>query len=146
MTIDSEGNVYLTGDGVTVFDRTGSQIAHIAVAEPWTANVCFGGKDRRTSSSPPASTSTASARAPAAWAASEPPVGGDVEHPHRPVPPRFLRISFRVVRVFRGSTHSPPAGSGGINLNREMREFRERDAGNAVRLSELLRVSRPTGF
>ena len=48
MTIDNEGNVYLTGKGVTVFDRTGKQIAHIAVNEPWTANVCFGGKDRHT--------------------------------------------------------------------------------------------------
>ena len=48
MTIDSDGNVYLTGKGVTVFDKTGKQIEHIDVKEPWTANVCFGGKDRRT--------------------------------------------------------------------------------------------------
>jgi gluconolactonase len=48
MTIDEEGNVYLTGKGVTVFDRTGKEITHIDVNEPWTANVCFGGKDRRT--------------------------------------------------------------------------------------------------
>ncbi len=48
MTIDNEGNVYLTGKGVLVFDKTGKQIAHIEVPEPWTANVCFGGKDRRT--------------------------------------------------------------------------------------------------
>ena len=48
MTIDDEGNVYLTGKGVTVFDRTGKQIEHIAVDEPWTGNVCFGGKDRQT--------------------------------------------------------------------------------------------------
>jgi gluconolactonase len=47
MTIDDEGNVYLTGKGVTVFDRQGKQIEHIAVDEPWTANVCFGGKDRQ---------------------------------------------------------------------------------------------------
>ena len=46
MTIDNEGNVYLTGKGVTVFDSTGKQIEHIEVDEPWTANVCFGGKDR----------------------------------------------------------------------------------------------------
>lgn len=45
MTIDNEGNVYLTGNGVTVFDRGGKQIEHIAVPEKWTANVCFGGKD-----------------------------------------------------------------------------------------------------
>ncbi len=48
MTIDSEGNVYLTGKGVTVFDSTGKRIEQIAIDAPWTANVCFGGKDRRT--------------------------------------------------------------------------------------------------
>jgi gluconolactonase len=48
MTIDSEGNVYLTGKGVTVFDPAGKRIEQIAVDAPWTANVCFGGKDRRT--------------------------------------------------------------------------------------------------
>jgi gluconolactonase len=46
MTIDLDGNVYLTGDGVTVFNSAGEQIAHIAVDEDWTANVTFGGKDR----------------------------------------------------------------------------------------------------
>ncbi len=46
MTIDNEGNVYLTGKGVTVFDKTGKQIDHIDVDEEWTANICFGGKDR----------------------------------------------------------------------------------------------------
>jgi gluconolactonase len=48
MTIDDQGNVYLTGKGVTVFNPGGKQIEHIDVAEPWTANVCFGGKDRGT--------------------------------------------------------------------------------------------------
>jgi gluconolactonase len=48
MTIDSDGNVYLTGHGVTVFDKGGKQVAHIPVAEDWTGNVCFGGADRRT--------------------------------------------------------------------------------------------------
>lgn len=48
MTIDSEGNVYLTGKGVTVFDKAGKRIDHIDVPEEWSANVCFGGKDRRT--------------------------------------------------------------------------------------------------
>jgi gluconolactonase len=46
MTLDDEGNVYLTGKGVTVFDRTGRQIEHIDVPEAWTGNICFGGKDR----------------------------------------------------------------------------------------------------
>jgi gluconolactonase len=48
MTLDSAGNVYLTGKGVTVFDKGGKRIEHIAVPEGWTANVCFGGKDRQT--------------------------------------------------------------------------------------------------
>ena len=48
MTIDSEGNVYLTGNGVTVFDPSGKKIEHIVTGEPWTANVCFGGTDRQT--------------------------------------------------------------------------------------------------
>ena len=48
MTIDSRGNVYLTGQGVTVFNSGGRQIAHIPVDAGWTANVCFGGKDRQT--------------------------------------------------------------------------------------------------
>ena len=48
MTLDTAGNLYLTGKGVTVFDPTGKQIEHIAVAEPWTANVSFGGPDHQT--------------------------------------------------------------------------------------------------
>jgi gluconolactonase len=48
MTIDSQGNLYLTGKGVMVFDPAGKQIEHIEVLEKWTANVCFGGKDRQT--------------------------------------------------------------------------------------------------
>lgn len=47
MTIDKKGNVYVTGKGVTVFDKNGTQIEHIEVKEPWTANVTFGGKDRK---------------------------------------------------------------------------------------------------
>jgi gluconolactonase len=45
MTIDSKGNIYLTGKGVTVFDKTGKNIGNIPVPEGWTANVCFGDKD-----------------------------------------------------------------------------------------------------
>jgi gluconolactonase len=49
MTRDSEGNLYLTGDGVTVFNAAGLRIAQIDVpGERWTANVCFGGRDRQT--------------------------------------------------------------------------------------------------
>lgn len=47
MTIDEDGDLYLCGHGVTVFDKTGRQIEHIDVPEPWTANVSFGGKDHR---------------------------------------------------------------------------------------------------
>ena len=48
MTIDNRGNVYLTGDGVTIFNSKGVQIGHIPVDEKWTANVCFGAGDRKT--------------------------------------------------------------------------------------------------
>ncbi|MGK2927801.1 MAG: DUF5694 domain-containing protein, partial [Lysobacterales bacterium] len=43
MTTDDQGNVYLTGKGVTVFDKAGKQIEHIEVPQDWTANVTFGG-------------------------------------------------------------------------------------------------------
>ena len=48
MTIDSEGNLYLTsGFGVYVFDKSAKEIGMIHVAE-MPANVCFGGKDKKT--------------------------------------------------------------------------------------------------
>jgi len=47
MTVDVRGNVYLTGRGVTVFNKDGNKIAHIDVPEDWTANVTFGGSDRK---------------------------------------------------------------------------------------------------
>jgi gluconolactonase len=48
MTIDEEGNIYLTrGKAVTVFDRSAKQAAKIDVPENAT-NVCFGGKDMKT--------------------------------------------------------------------------------------------------
>lgn len=46
MTVDNEGNIYLTGKGVFIYSPAGVLIGHIEVEEPWTANVCFGGKDR----------------------------------------------------------------------------------------------------
>lgn len=48
MTMDEKGNVYLTGHGVTVFDKTGAQIEHIDVPEGWCGNITFAGKDRKT--------------------------------------------------------------------------------------------------
>ena len=48
MTLDAEGNLYLTGNGgVHVFDKTGRRIELIEVPET-PANVCFGGKDKQT--------------------------------------------------------------------------------------------------
>jgi gluconolactonase len=47
MTIDAEGNVYLTTGGVTIFNTNGVEIMNIKVPEQ-TSNVCFGGKDRQT--------------------------------------------------------------------------------------------------
>lgn len=45
MTLDEKGNVYLTGEGVTVFNPKGEKILHIDVDKEWTANVTFGGKN-----------------------------------------------------------------------------------------------------
>jgi gluconolactonase len=44
MTIDEKGNIYLAGNGVTVFNNGGNKIAHITLPEEWTGNVTFGGK------------------------------------------------------------------------------------------------------
>jgi len=46
MTIDNQGNIYLTGKGVTVYSPAGEKIEHIPVPANWTGNVTFGGKDR----------------------------------------------------------------------------------------------------
>lgn len=46
MTIDNQGNIYLTGKGVTVYNPKGEKIEHIAIPAPWTANVSFWGKNR----------------------------------------------------------------------------------------------------
>jgi gluconolactonase len=43
MTIDNDGNIYLTGTGVTVYNQEGKLIQQIPVPEKWTANVCIGG-------------------------------------------------------------------------------------------------------
>ncbi|MCX2485592.1 SMP-30/gluconolactonase/LRE family protein [Pedobacter sp. MR2016-24] len=46
ITLDSDGNIYLSGKGVFIFSPEGVLKGHIEVNEPWTANLCFGGKDR----------------------------------------------------------------------------------------------------
>ena len=48
ITLDSEGNLYITGRGVTVYDKAGTKLGNIPVPSRWTANLCFGGKDRKT--------------------------------------------------------------------------------------------------
>jgi gluconolactonase len=45
MTIDKHGNLYLTGNGVHVFNRKGKKIYHIPIPEKWTSNVTFGGEN-----------------------------------------------------------------------------------------------------
>ena len=44
MTINNKGKIYLTGNGITVYNSKGELIKHIAVLEACTASVCFGGK------------------------------------------------------------------------------------------------------
>lgn len=46
ITIDAEGNIYLTGQGVDVFNPAGEKIDHIDVPAGWTSNLCFSGPDR----------------------------------------------------------------------------------------------------
>jgi gluconolactonase len=47
MTIDEQGNVYLTNSlGVTAFNQKGERIFNVPTGEGWTANVVFGGKNR----------------------------------------------------------------------------------------------------
>ena len=46
MTLDHQGNLYITGKGVTIFNKKGVKIGHIDVPENWTANVCFGGEQQ----------------------------------------------------------------------------------------------------
>ncbi|MES1218955.1 MAG: SMP-30/gluconolactonase/LRE family protein [Bacteroidota bacterium] len=48
MTLDNEGNLYLAGRGITIYDTSGTKIGNISVPARWAANVCFGGKDRKT--------------------------------------------------------------------------------------------------
>ncbi len=47
MTIDADGNVYLTSGVVWVFDKAGKKVAELKVPEG-PSNVCFGGKDKKT--------------------------------------------------------------------------------------------------
>jgi gluconolactonase len=48
MTLDNKGNVYLTGQGVIIFNPQGEKIQTIEIPQKWTANVTFGGKKQKT--------------------------------------------------------------------------------------------------
>lgn len=48
VTLDEQGNLYLTGNGVAVFNKQGEQIEQITIPKNWTANVTFGGADHQT--------------------------------------------------------------------------------------------------
>jgi gluconolactonase len=47
IVLDERGNLYLAGDGVTVYNPAGKKVAHISIPEKWTANLCFGGKEKK---------------------------------------------------------------------------------------------------
>ena len=47
IVLDEKGNLYLAGDGVTVYNPAGKKVAHISIPEKWTANLCFGGKEKK---------------------------------------------------------------------------------------------------
>ncbi|MBN8826254.1 MULTISPECIES: SMP-30/gluconolactonase/LRE family protein [unclassified Spirosoma] len=46
MTLDSQGNLYISGRGVTVYDPSGKKLGNIPVPSRWVGNICFGGKKR----------------------------------------------------------------------------------------------------
>lgn len=46
ITLDNKGNLYITGNGVTVYNKEGKKLLNIPVTANWTANLCFGGKNR----------------------------------------------------------------------------------------------------
>ena len=48
ITIDTEGNLYLSGKGVTIYNSTGIKLGNIPVPSNWVGNLCFGGRDRTT--------------------------------------------------------------------------------------------------
>jgi gluconolactonase len=46
MTLDDKGDLYLAGRGVTIYNATGQKIRHFNIPSTWTANLCFGGRNR----------------------------------------------------------------------------------------------------
>ncbi|MVM39271.1 SMP-30/gluconolactonase/LRE family protein [Spirosoma sp. HMF3257] len=47
MTLDSQGNLYISGRGVTIYSPAGVKLGNIPIPSRWVGNVCFGGKDRK---------------------------------------------------------------------------------------------------
>ena len=47
MTLDEQGNLYLTSGAVQVYSPNGKKLVTIQIPEA-PSNVCFGGRDRRT--------------------------------------------------------------------------------------------------
>lgn len=47
MTIDAQGNIYLAGVGVTVYNSAGNKTGNIPVPAKWVGNICFGGKNKQ---------------------------------------------------------------------------------------------------
>lgn len=45
ITIDRQGHLYLSGNGVTIVNKEGRILNYIPVAEPWVSNLSFGGKN-----------------------------------------------------------------------------------------------------
>ncbi len=46
MTLDDKGNLYLAGKGVTIYNSIGKKIQHFDIPSKWTANLCFGGRNK----------------------------------------------------------------------------------------------------
>lgn len=46
MTLDNKGNLYLAGNGVSIYSPAGKKLGNIAVPVRWVGNVCFGGKKK----------------------------------------------------------------------------------------------------
>ena len=46
MTLDNQGNLYLAGNGIIVYNPQGKKIQELEVPSKWTANCCFGGSDK----------------------------------------------------------------------------------------------------
>jgi gluconolactonase len=43
ITLDDKGDLYLCGNGVTVYNEKGKKLGHIDIPGQWSANACFGG-------------------------------------------------------------------------------------------------------